>query len=94
MDASLNLEGGIHFVFAWILLFIVIIDVIGNGFGEGFKGRIIFLKLIEHFIFQPTKEGFHNAVVIAVAFSEHELNDSIFLKLVPIKCVLVLPALI
>ena len=34
-------------------------DVIGNGLGEGFKGGIILLKSIEHFIFQPAKEGLH-----------------------------------
>ena len=40
MDVSLNLEGGIHFVLAWILLF-VIVKVIGNGLGESFKGGIL-----------------------------------------------------
>ena len=49
MDASLNLEGGIHF------------------------------------IFQSTKEGLHNTVVIAVTFSGHGLNDSMFLKFVAVE---------
>ena len=53
MDASLNLEGGIHF------------------------------------IFQSTKEGLHNTVVIAVTFSGHGLNDSVFLKFIAVECVLV-----
>ena len=73
---------------------IVIVDIISNGFGESFKGRIIFLKTIEHFIFQSAEEGLHNAVVIAVAFSGHGLNDSMLLKFIPVKCVLVLPSLI
>ena len=68
---------------------IVIVDIISNSFGECFKGRIIFLKTIEHFIFQSTKEGLHNTVVIAVTFSGHGLNDSVFLKFIAVECVLV-----
>ena len=98
MDASLNLEGDIHFVLAWILLLlsavIVIVDIISNGLGERFERRIIFLKPIEHFIFQSAEESFNNAVVIAVALSGHRLNDSMFLKFIAVKRVLVLPSLI
>ena len=53
---------------------------------------MIFLKTIEHLIFQSTKEGLHNTVVIAVTFSGHGLNDSVFLKFIAVECVLVLPA--
>ena len=66
MDASLNLEGGIHFVFSMNSAVIVIVNILGNRLGEGFKGVIILLKSIEHFIFQPAEEGFHHAIVIAV----------------------------
>ena len=62
--------------------------------GEGFKGGIILLKSIEHFIFQPAKEGLHNAIVVAVALSGHGLNDSVLLKFATVECLLVLPALI
>ena len=48
----------------------------------------------EHFVFQPAKESLHNAVVIAVALSGHRLYNSMLLKFAPVKCVLVLPALI
>ena len=70
MDASLNLEGGIHFVFCLDSAVIVIVNILGNRIGEGFKGGIILLKSIEHFIFQPAKEGLHNAIVVAVAFRD------------------------
>ena len=90
MDASLNLEGGIHFDSAVI----VIVNILGNRLGEGFKGGIILLKSIEHFIFQPAKEGLHNAIVVAVALSGHGLNDSVLLKFTTVECELVLPTLI
>lgn len=67
---------------------------IDTGVGEGFKGGIILLKSIEHFIFQPAKEGLHNAIVVAVALSGHRLNNSVLLKFTTVECVLVLPALI
>ena len=40
---------------------IVIVNILGNHLGEGFKGGIILLKSIEHFIFQPAKEGLYIA---------------------------------
>ena len=66
MDAYLNLEGGIHFVFSLNSAVIVIVNILDNRLGEGFKEVIILLKSIEHFIFQPAEEGFHHAIVIAV----------------------------
>lgn len=71
-----------------------IVNILGNRIGEGFKGGIILLKSIEHFIFQPAKEGLHNAIVVAVALSGHGLNDSVLLKFATVECLLVLPALI
>lgn len=44
--------------------------------------------------FQPAKERFHNAIVVAIPFSGHGLNDLMLLKFASICCVLVLPALI
>ena len=49
---------------------------------------------VEHLILQPSKECFHNAVVVAVALSGHGLDDSVLLQFIPIKIMLVLPALI
>ena len=69
---------------------IVIVNILGNRLGEGFKGGIILLKSIEHFIFQPAKEGLHNAVVVTVALSGHRLNDSVLLKYTTVECVLVI----
>ena len=67
---------------------IVIVNILSNRLREGFKGGIVPLKSIEHFIFQSAEEGLHNAVVVAVALSGHRLNNSMLLKFVPIKCVL------
>ena len=94
MDASLNLEGGIHFVFSLNSAVIVIVNILGNRLGEGIKGVIILLKSIEHFIFQSAEESFRDAIVVAVAFSGHRLNNSMLLKFIAVECVLVLPALI
>ena len=73
---------------------IVIVDIICNGLGESFEGRIVLLKTIKHFILRSAKEVLYNAVVIAVPFSGHGLNDSMLLKFFAVKCVLVLPAMI
>lgn len=87
--------GGRHpFCFSLDSAVIVIANILGNRHGEGFKGVIILLKSIEHFIFQSAEEGFHHAIVIAVTLSGHGLNDSVLLKLTTVECVLVLPALI
>ena len=94
MDASLNLEGKHPFCFRLDPAVIVIVNILGNRLGEGLKGGLILFKSIEHFIFQSTEEGFHNAVVVTVALSGHGLNDSVFLKFTTVECVLVLPALI
>ena len=73
---------------------IVIVDVICNGLGESFEGRIVLLRTIKHFILRSAKEVLHNAVVIAVPFSGHGLNDSMLLKFFAVECVLALPTLI
>lgn len=73
---------------------IVIVDIISNSFGKDLKRRIVLLKSIEHLVLQSSEECFHNAVVIAVALSGHRLYNSMLLKFAPVKCVLVLPALI
>ena len=58
------------------------------------KKCILFLIPIKHLIFEPSKECFHNAIVVAIPFSGHGLNDLMFPKLTSIGSVLVLPALI
>ena len=45
------------------------------------------------FHFQPAKERFHDAIIIAVTLSGHGLNHTMLRKFVPVKLVLVLPAL-
>ena len=64
---------------------IVIVNILSNRLGEGFKGGIILLNSIEHFIFQSAKAGFHNAVVVTVALSGHGLNDSVLLKFTAVE---------
>ena len=88
MDASLNLEGRHPFCFRLDSAVTVIANILGNRLGEGLKGGIILFKSIEHFIFQSAEEGFHNAVVVTVALSEHGLNDSVFLKFTTVECVM------
>ena len=77
MDASLNLEGRHPFCFRLDSAVIVIVNILGNRLGEGLKGGIILFKSIEHLIFQSTKEGFHNAVVVTVALSGHDYHGCI-----------------
>ena len=73
---------------------VVVINILCNCFLKGFKGRIILLKAIEHFVFQSTKERFHDAIIIAVALSRHGLNDAMLSKFISVELVLVLPALV
>lgn len=73
---------------------IVVVNVFRNGFREDIKGCVFFLKPIEHLVFQPSKEGFHDAVIIAITFSGHRLYHTMLLKLGPVCGVLVLPTLV
>ncbi len=58
--------GGRHpFCFRSDSAVIVIVDILIDSFGKRFEGRILLLKSIEHFVFQPAEESIHNTVVIA-----------------------------
>ena len=73
----LAIEGRHPFCFRLDSAVIVIVNILGNRRGEGLKGGIILFKSIEHLIFQSTKEGFHNAVVVTVALSGHAYHGCI-----------------
>ena len=59
-------------------LVVVIMNIFFNCFYKGIKGVIGFFIAVIHFVFHPSEECFHNAIVIAVTFSRHGLNNSMF----------------
>ena len=73
---------------------VIVINIVCNCFREDLKRSVFFFTPIKHLIFEPAKECFHNAIVVAIPFSGHGLNDLMLLKFASICCVLVLPALI
>ena len=75
MDASLNLEGGIHFVLTWILLLLQESIYSSIASAKDSKKYTLF-RSMKHLIFKSAKKCFHYADIIAIAFSGHGLNDT------------------
>ena len=89
-----KLRGTHPFCFRLDSSVIVVVNILRNGALEGFKRWVVLLKAIKHFVFQSAKERFHDAIIIAVALPGHGLNHTVLRKFIPVKLMLVLPALI
>lgn len=77
MDASRIFTGGIHFCFDLNSSVVVVINEVGNCFGENCKRRIFLLIPIKHFGFQSAEECFHDAVLIAVAHKKESTKKAL-----------------
>ena len=69
-------------------------DVLVDGSLERFEVRVFRLVAVEHLVLHRPEEGFHDAVVEAVALPRHRLEDTPLLQLLHVPGLLVLPALV
>ena len=70
---------GHPFCFSLNSFVVVIIYVFLYSCSKAIERRIVFFTAVKHFIFEPSKERLHNAVIVAITFPRHRLDNSVFL---------------